>query len=77
MKLNYKTPLLLLLLVASVSYLYKSYLNDKKTIKIQPSIETTILLIDKNSSKSPTPKVSEPINAKVNYLGVGSSWHNR
>jgi hypothetical protein len=77
MKLNYKTPLLLLLLVASVSYLYKSYLNEEKTIKIQPTETTTVLVIDKNSSKSPTPKVSEPINAKVNYLGVGSSCHNR
>jgi hypothetical protein len=75
MKLNYKTPLLLLLLVASVSYLYKT--THIKTIKIQPSIETTILLIDKNSSKSPTPKVSEFIRSKENYLGTGSNWRSR
>jgi hypothetical protein len=77
MKLNYKTPLLLLLLVVSVSYLYKSYLNDKKTIKIQPTETTTVLVIDKNSSKSPTPKVSESIRSRVNYLGVGSNWQSR
>lgn len=75
MKLNYKTPLLLLLLVASVSYLYKT--THIKTIKIQPSTETTILLIDKNSSKLPTPKVSEFIRSRPNYLGVGSNWQSR
>jgi len=76
MKLNYKT-LLWIVLIGSVSYLYKSYLNKEKTIKIQPSIETTILLIDKNSSKSPTPKVSEPITSRPNYLGVGPNYHTR
>ena len=76
MKLNYKT-LLWIVLIGSVSYLYKSYLNKEKTIKIQPSIETTIVLIDKNSSKSPTPKVSEPISAKENYLSAGSNWRSR
>ena len=76
MKLNYKT-LLWIVLIASVSYLYKSYLNKEKTIKIQPSIETTILLIDKNSSKSPTPKVSESITSRINYLGVGPNYHTR
>jgi len=75
MKLNYKTPLLLLLLVGSVSYLYKT--THIKTIKIQQSTETTILLIDKNSSKSPTPKVSEFIRSRRNYLGVGSNWQSR
>lgn len=75
MKLNYKTPLLLLLLLASASYLYKT--THIKTIKIQPSEETIVLVIDKNSSKSPTPKVSEPISAKENYLGTGSNWRSR
>jgi hypothetical protein len=75
MKLNYKTPLLLLLLLASASYLYKT--THIKTIKIQPSEETIVLVIDKNSSKSPTPKVSESIKSRVNYLGVGPNYHNR
>jgi hypothetical protein len=76
MKLNYKT-LLLIVLIGSLSYLYKSYLNDKKTIKIQPTETTTVLVIDKNSSKSPTPKVSEFIRSKENYLGIGSNWRSR
>jgi hypothetical protein len=76
MKLNYKT-LLWIVLIGSLSYLYKSYLNDKKTIKIQPTETTTVLVIDKNSSKSPTPKVSESIRSRVNYLGVGSNYSTR
>ena len=75
MKLNYKTPLLLLLLVISASYLYKT--THIKTIKIQPTETTIVLVIDKNSSKSPTPKVSESIRLRVNYLGVGSNYHSR
>jgi hypothetical protein len=75
MKLNYKTPLLLLLLVASVSYLYKT--AHIKTIKIQPTETTTVLVIDKNSSKSPTPKVSESIRSRVNYLGVSTNYRSR
>jgi len=76
MKLNYKT-LLLIVLIGSLSYLYKSYLNDKKTIKIQPTETTTVLVIDKNLSKSPTAKVSEFIRSKENYLGTGSNWRSR
>jgi hypothetical protein len=76
MKLNYKT-LLWIVLVGSLSYLYKSYLNKEKTIKIQPTETTIVLVIDKNSSKSPTPKVSESIRSKVNYLGVTSNYRTR
>jgi hypothetical protein len=75
MKLNYKTPLLLLLLVASAYCLYKT--THIKTIKIQPTETTIVLVIDKNSSKSPTPKVSESIRSKENYLGTGSNWRSR
>jgi len=74
MKLNYKT-LLLIVLIGSLSYLYKSYLNDKKTIKIQPT-ETTVLVIDKNSSKSPTPKVYIS-TLPQNGLEVGGNWKSK
>jgi len=80
MKLNLKT-LLLIVFIGSLSYLYKGYLQFKqKTNQVQlidDNSITTITLIDKNSSKSSTPKVSESISAKQNYLGAGSNWHSR
>jgi hypothetical protein len=75
MKLNYKT-LLLIVLIGSLSYLYKSYLNDKKTIKIQPTETTTVLVIDKNSLKSPAPKVYIS-TLPQNGLEVGGNWKSK
>lgn len=80
MKLNLKT-LLLIVLIGSLPYLYKNYIKYKNSLnksiaQIQQK-DTIKELIDKKSSKSPTPKALDFIHKHHNKLETGGNWHSK